>query len=127
MFAGQRGLKSKEQIGTAGEQIAARHLKKKKFRIVERNYRCKLGEIDIVATKGEYLVFVEVKTRNADVEEVNPLISITKAKCRKLRQLGSYFMLSFDRYGDMQPRFDIIGVTIQRECAFVLEHIESAF
>lgn len=72
------------------------------------------------------MVFVEVKTRNAGREEIDPMISVTQSKCRKLRQLGTYYIQSFNLY-DMQPRFDVVGITIQDSRRFTLEHIENAF
>jgi putative endonuclease len=54
---------TKAEIGRKGEELALRHLKRLGYRIVEQNYRCPLGEVDIVAREGDTLVFVEVKTR----------------------------------------------------------------
>ena len=51
-------------LGKRGEKVAARFLKRKGCKIVQRNYRCNFGEIDLIAANGEYLVFVEVKTRS---------------------------------------------------------------
>ena len=112
--------------GARGEKVAADFLKTKGFKIIERNFRCKHGEIDLIATKDEYLVFVEVKSRQASKQQVSPLISVTKAKQEKLKLLGSYF-LQVKKKESWQPRFDVVGITFQPEYQFVLEHIENAF
>ena len=126
MFFRQREFKSKNQTGIEGEKIAVRHLKTRGYRILATNYRCQLGEIDIVAVKEEYLVFVEVKTRNANTEDINPMMSITKSKRKKLRQLGTYYIQNC-KLSDMQPRFDVVGITLQNRRQHILEHIENAF
>lgn len=112
--------------GARGEKVAADFLKTKGFKIIERNFRCKHGEIDLIATKDEYLVFVEVKSRQASKQQVSPLISVTKAKQEKLKLLGSYF-LQVKKIASRQPRFDVVGITFQPDYQFVLEHIENAF
>lgn len=114
------------QLGAKGEQTAADFLKQKGYYIRERNYRCKQGEIDLIAEVKEYLVFVEVKTRYASQPKINPLISVTKAKCKKLRLLGKIY-LEQKRIKDRQPRFDVVGITFQSDKDFQLEHIENAF
>ncbi len=126
MFYRRRETKSRSKTGIWGERIAAKHFKKSGYRIIEVNYRCKLGEIDIIATKEDFLVFVEVKTRNARSDTINPLISITRAKRQKLRKLGEFFMQESD-IRNKQPRFDVIGITLRNKQAFNLEHIENAF
>ena len=113
-------------IGKIGEEKAAAYLTKKGYRIRERNYRCRSGEIDIVAEQAEYIVFVEVKSRILSAEKVNPLISVTRAKQNRIRKLGEIF-LNHRRIDGFQPRFDVIGITFADESRFELEHIENAF
>jgi putative endonuclease len=126
MFYRQRGFKNRNATGIEGERIAVRHLEKNQYRIVVTNYRCKIGEIDIIAAKDEFLVFVEVKTRNESAEEIDQFISINKSKQAKLRQLGTFYIRESNVY-DRQPRFDVIGITIRDAEHFTLEHIENAF
>lgn len=112
-------------LGVKGESQAADYLSKNAFRIIHRNYRCKIGEIDIIAEKGEFLVFIEVKTRSAR-SNVNPLISITSKKRNKLRQLAEFYISKYGEY-QKQPRLDVIAVTFSNDGNFYLEHIENAF
>lgn len=113
-------------IGTIGEERATDYLLKNGYRILERNYRCRAGEIDIVAKRAEYIVFVEVKSRIAGPENISPLISVTRAKQNRIRKLGEIF-LNHREVSGFQPRFDVIGITFTCESKFELEHIENAF
>lgn len=121
-----RRSKDNDKPGAKGEKVAADFLKKNGYRVIDRNFRCKFGEIDLIATKNEYLVFVEVKSRQANKQKIDPLISITKAKQEKLKVLASYF-LQVKKIEDRQPRFDVVGITFQPDNQCVLEHIENAF
>ena len=113
-------------VGTIGEERAAEYLGKDGYRILERNYRCKAGEIDIVAKQSEYIVFIEVKSRIAGADKISPLISMTRAKQNRIRKLGEIF-LNHRNISGFQPRFDVIGITFADEFRFELEHIENAF
>lgn len=113
-------------VGPVGEERAVEYLAGKGYRIIERNYRCRSGEIDIVARCSEYIVFIEVKSRIAGGEEINPLISMTQAKQNRIRKLGEIF-LNHRKVDGLQPRFDVIGITFSEESRFKLEHIENAF
>ncbi|MBU2644259.1 YraN family protein [bacterium] len=116
----------KGDLGKTGEQRAVEYLMKNGYRIRERNYRCRSGEIDIIAEESEYIVFVEVKSRIESINKINPLISITKEKQRRIRKLGEIF-LRHRKVTGYQPRFDVIGISFINECQFELEHIENAF
>lgn len=113
-------------VGKIGEDKAAGYLAKNGYRIRERNYRCRFGEIDIVAEKAEYIVFVEVKSRIQGPDKISPLISVTKAKQIQVRKLGEIY-LNHRKIGGSQPRFDVIGITFADESRFELEHIKNAF
>jgi len=126
MIQFRRSKNSDDRPGAKGEKVAADFLKTNGFKIIERNFRCKYGEIDLIATKDEYLVFVEVKSRQANKQQTSPLISVTKAKQEKLKLLGSYF-LQVKKIENRQPRFDVVGITFQPDNRYVLEHIENAF
>ncbi len=114
------------RLGKLGEQKAAEYLKQKGYRIRERNFRCREGEIDLIADHGEYLVFVEVKSRYATEEMINPLISMTRKKCNRIRLLGQTY-LARHKIRTKQPRFDVIGIVFQNQKQYSLEHIENAF
>ena len=112
-----------KKLGNEGEVFAAEFLEKQGYRILERNFRCRMGELDLVVLKDEYLVFVEVKTRSRS--GISPLISITKAKRSKIRKLAEYYLLGrpLNKY---QPRFDVIGLTKVNQ-GYLPEHIVNAF
>ncbi|MBU3917445.1 YraN family protein [bacterium] len=117
---------SSRHLGVLGESIAADFLKEKGYFIREKNFRCKIGEIDLIADRNEYLVFVEVKSRYAGKMNISPLISMTKAKCKKLRILGELYLVQ-KKLLKRQPRFDVIGISFQDKEHYTLEHIKNAF
>ena len=119
----------RSQLGRLGEQLAAEHLARRGFQIVERNYRTRWGELDIVAFDGRTLAFCEVKTRRAGGSPVGPLEAIRAVKRSRVRRMaGSWLTERTDRpYAD-RLRFDAIGVTLDSAGRLVsLEHLEGAF
>jgi len=111
-------------LGTRGEEIALAYLKKRRFRVVETNYRCKCGEIDIIARDGSVLVFVEVKTRRTATYGP-PQLSVTHFKQRQISK-AALTWLAKNRLMESNARFDVVGVVL-REGVPVIEHIENAF
>ncbi|MDX1775288.1 MAG: YraN family protein [Desulfobulbales bacterium] len=103
---------SKKELGANGEEIAARFLRKKGYRILARNYRINLGEIDIIAEHGAVLVFIEVKTRS-DAVFGSPLESVTAPKQRQLAKVALQYMSKY-RCHDRPARFDVVGVAFTR-------------
>jgi putative endonuclease len=117
------------QLGRLGEQLAAEHLIRRGFQIVERNYRTRWGELDIVAYDGRTLSFCEVKTRRLSAPGRSPLESVHTRKRSKVRKMaGRWLIERTDRpYAD-NVRFDAIGVTLDISGRLVsLEHLEGAF
>jgi putative endonuclease len=117
------------QLGRLGEQLAAEHLIRRGFQIVERNYRTRWGELDIVAYDGRTLAFCEVKTRRLDTPGRDPLESVHTAKRSKVRKMaGRWLVERTNRPYANNVRFDAIGVTLDRSGRLVsLEHLEGAF
>jgi putative endonuclease len=112
-----------------GEQLAAEHLVRRGFRIVERNYRTRCGELDIVAFDGSTLAFCEVKTRRLEGDAVSPFDAIRHRKRSRIRAIAYRWLLErTDRpYADAL-RFDAIGVTFDPSGKLVgIEHLEGAF
>lgn len=99
---------SRIRTGKQGEEIAVLHLRKLGYRILERNYRCPLGEIDIVAKDGKAIVFVEVKSRKTE-EFGEPEQAVGKAKQRKMSLLSLYY-LAQNRRSPKDARFDVVAV-----------------
>ncbi len=117
------------ELGRLGEQLAAEHLIRRGFQIVERNYRTRWGELDIVAYDGRTLAFCEVKTRRLSAPGRDPLESVhTRKRSRVRKMAGSWLIERTDRpYAD-NLRFDAIGVTLDAGGGLVrLEHLEGAF
>jgi putative transposase len=114
----------RRQLGDAGEDLAAAALKKQGYKILERNYVCPLGEIDLIARQGQTYVFIEVKTRQND-RFGTPQEAVTAAKQRKLRLLADYY-LKQKRLGEVAMRFDVVGITMTADGP-QLEIIQNAF
>lgn len=102
-----------QKLGQTGEKLAADFLMLQGYRIIKKNYRCKSGEIDIVAIKGDALVFCEVKTRKSNCFG-NPAAAVTKEKLVHIEKSANWFMAS-GTWSDYHPRIDVIEVLIQSE------------
>lgn len=103
-----------------GERLAADYLRAHGLRIVQRNYRCRDGEIDLVAEDGETLVFVEVKTRAADSDEL-PEAALTPSKRHRLCQAARHFMRTY-RTGERIFRFDLVGIDLKPDGTHDIHH-----
>jgi putative endonuclease len=116
-------------VGRLGEQLAADHLVKRGFEILERNYRTRWGELDIVAFDGTTLAFCEVKTRRMADDRRDPLESVHPHKRSRIRKMASRWLVErTDRPRADELRFDAIGVTFDLSGRLVrLEHLEGAF
>ena len=112
--------------GIVGEDYAAELLVKKGYLIVERNYHSRFGEVDIIAENSEYVLFVEVKTRDENFS-VSPLEAVTVGKQRKIFKTALLYLQSHRT--NLQPRFDVIGITTKHDSFAVksIEYIENAF
>lgn len=97
------------QFGKEGEKAAVGYLKKNGYRILEKNFRNAIGEIDIIAEHKKVVVFIEVKTR-ADHEFGAPITAITFAKQKKLSKMARSF-LAEKHIADRECRFDVVSIT----------------
>ena len=97
-----------QTFGKTGESLAVRHLKKKGYRILERNYRNKIGEIDIVARHRGALVFVEVKARKSG-HYGSPKFAVTAAKKRKISMVALTYLKATGQ-SRAKARFDVVTV-----------------
>ena len=102
------GAPPKDTLGDRGENRAARYLRERGYKILIRNFRCPLGEIDIVARDGRTLVFCEVKTR-VDDAPATPEAQVNGFKRHQITKAARYYL---NRYGVPQPpaRFDVVAV-----------------
>ncbi len=100
---------NKRAVGTAYEKRAGEYLVRQGYEIVAYNFRCRYGEIDIIARDGEYLVFVEVKYRK-NIGSGNPLEAVNAKKQHIISRVASYFCLT-NGYGENTPcRFDVVAI-----------------
>jgi putative endonuclease len=119
----------RHRLGQIGEQLAAEHLVRRGFQIVERNYRTRWGELDIVAFDGRTLAFCEVKTRRLPPGFGSPFDALRPVKQARVRKMaGSWLIERTERpYADV-VRFDAIGVTFDLAGKLAgIEHLEGAF
>ena len=100
----------RKQLGAWGESVAAHNLKAQGYRIVQRNWRCRHGEIDLVAQAGDTWVFVEVKTRRGRAFGT-PEEGVSPHKLRKLFELGQHDLLAND-LDDVEWRIDLVAVEL---------------
>lgn len=107
------------EIGNKGEKVAKRYLKLRLYKILETNYRRKTGEIDIIAKKGGYIIFVEVKYRN-NTNKGLPREAVTAFKQRQIKRTAEMYIIENKLNCDM--RFDVIEILDKR-----IEHIKNAF
>lgn len=110
------------EIGKWGEDLACESLIKKGYAIVERNWRLHHYEIDIIAMKGNRIVFVEVKTRSNFEED--PLEAIDKHKMARMVAAANVYMKVYDRYHECQ--FDVFAISGTPQ-NYKIEHIADAF
>ena len=117
----------RHRLGARGEQLAAEHLERRGLTVIERNYRTRFGELDLVAYDGVRLVFCEVKTRRAG--RGAPWDALGDAKQARVRAMARRWLdEKTDRPHAPELRFDAIGVTIDARGQLVrLDHEEAAF
>ena len=112
-------------LGEMGESIAATFLKGAGFSIVERNFRCVCGELDIIARDGRTIVFVEVKCRN-NQNYGPPQLAVTPFKQRQISK-AALVWLSKRRLYDAEARFDVVAIVLHESDLPEIEHIRNAF
>jgi putative endonuclease len=110
-------------LGELGEELAVEELEKNGYEIVERNWRYKKAEVDIIARKNNILAIVEVKTRSSDYMG-NPQDFVSPKKIKMLVEAINEYVVSKDL--EVEVRFDIIAI-IKNENQLTLEHLEDAF
>lgn len=119
------GNQHRRQLGQWGEDVAAKQLASEGYAILERNWRCSIGEIDIVARDGEVLVFAEVKTRQSK-SFGTPEESITPRKGQRLIDLGVQYCFAHE-LEDVEWRIDIVAIEVGRDGRLLrCEHIPNA-
>jgi putative endonuclease len=118
----------RRRLGNSGEQLAAEHLCRRGFQILDRNYRTRWGELDIVASDGRQIVFCEVKCRVANRAGRDPLESVHPAKQAQVRRMAGRWLVERPHPRVSELRFDAIGVTLSPDGKLLrLDHLEGAF
>ncbi len=114
-------MHAKDALGRYGEDVAARHLTDQGIVVLERNWRCAAGEIDIVGRDGDVLVVCEVKTRRSTAFG-DPLEAVTPAKAGRLRRLAAAWLAERGVH-PREVRIDVVGVLQSGHGAAVIEHV----
>ena len=119
--------KYKKSVGNAGEDAAVKYLKRKRYIILDRNFNIHGGEIDIIAKKGDYVVFIEVKTRSSD-EYGSGAEAVNHTKQQRIIKAAQVYML---KLGNVSARFDVVVVNgkinVEKFKVEKIDHIENAF
>ena len=114
-------------LGQFGEEQAARYLRRRFYTILERNYRCRFGEIDLIAADREYLAFVEVKLRKSDAF-ARAAEFVDRHKQNRLRMSAELWLSLHET--ELQPRFDVVEIYAPEGEATkkpIINHLEDAF
>ncbi|WP_336764997.1 YraN family protein [Paenibacillus sp. USHLN196] len=122
------GMKlTRQQKGRLGEEAACRWLRENDYRIIRQNWRCRSGEIDIIASREGLIVFVEVRSRSGAAQYGTPQESIDMRKMQQVRSTASVY-LQMTGETDHQIRFDVIAVMLNQTGDVVsVDHIINAF
>ncbi len=118
-------LNSRQNLGQSGEDTAAEFLSNNGYAILTRNYRCRYGEIDIIAQSRDVLVFIEVKTRTGDVYG-SPAAAVTLRKQRQISKTAQYYLAEHNLF-DAPARFDVVCIAIDPDQRTRIEILPNAF
>lgn len=118
-------MRAKDAVGAYGERVAVRFLADAGYAVLDRNWRCRHGELDVVAIRGGVVVFVEVKCRRSSAFGV-PAAAVTSAKIERLRAAAALWLAERD-LAEAEVRFDVVAVVRPLRGAAVVEHVEGAF
>ena len=132
MWPLRRG-RAEPALGSRGEKLARRFLRRRGLKILAQNYRCGAGEIDIIALDrstdtrgaGETITFVEVKTRSSDYYTY-PESAVNAAKRRRLEKIADYYLANHDAEG-LNIRFDVVSIVIGPDRRPKIKYIPDAF
>ncbi len=113
-------------LGAWGEDVAVQHLQGRGYVVLARNWRCREGELDVVAQRGGLLVFVEVKTRSG-AGYGEPAEAVTALKARRIRLLAARWLVDCRPSGSFDLRFDVVGVVRQPSGPPAVTHLQGCF
>lgn len=115
----------KKSLGNWGEQLAADFLKKEGYLLITSNFRCRHGEIDLIAKEGSIWCFIEVKTRNSQVFGYG-YDSVTRMKQKHIVKVAQYYLNQASLY-DAPARFDVVSIDLITDNQYKIELIRNAF
>lgn len=116
-------MRAKDGVGAYGERVAVRYLTERGWTVLDRNWRSRSGELDIVARDGDEVVFVEVKTRSG-TGYGHPAEAVTAAKVARLRRLAAEWLAAHDVH-TAGVRIDVLAVLRSRRGAATVEHLKA--
>ncbi|MDO5382884.1 MAG: YraN family protein [Eubacteriales bacterium] len=114
-------MKNNRQTGSDYENLACNYLIKNGYEIIERNYRCKTSEIDIIAKKANWIIFIEVKYRSSREYGIS-LEAVNARKQMRIRKAAEIYLVTHYKRMDIPCRFDVIGIDGDK-----ITHIKNAF
>ena len=121
-------MDERKRLGNQGEEAVARWLRREGYQLLASQYRCRFGEIDIVAQKSGYLVFCEVKTRTSEAF-ARAQDAVDARKRERLRKTAQLYLMQHPTR--LQPRFDVLEVLVRERDGLLelseLRHLENAF
>lgn len=120
-----RGKSASAVLGARGEQLAAAYLEQRAMVVLDRNWRCRDGELDLVARDGDEIVFVEVKTRSGTGFGL-PAEAVTNQKAHRIRRLAGQWLAEHVE-GWAGVRFDVVGIVLPHSGPATIEHYAGAF
>ncbi|MHB1393838.1 MAG: YraN family protein [Clostridia bacterium] len=112
-------------LGAFGEGLACEYLAECGYRVLERNFSCKVGEVDIIALQKDTIVFIEVKTRSSE-KYGKPSEAVSAAKQQKIVKTALYYLQS-NKFLDYMCRFDVIEIIVDEENKYQINLIKDAF
>jgi putative endonuclease len=113
--------RQRSALGAYGEALAARHLTEQGMVVLDRNWRCDLGEVDLVLRDGRVLVVCEVKTRSS-LAYGTPIEAVTEQKAARLRRLAARWLADHEVHPD-EVRLDIVGVLVPPSGPVEVDHV----
>lgn len=124
-FSLRQNMDSRKQLGSSGEMVAVEFLKSRGCRILQQNFRCRQGEVDIIASDKDTICFVEVKTRRS-LAYGNGLEAVVWHKQQKLTRTAAFYLL-LKGWEDRKIRFDVISIDWKEDGQAMIDYIPDAF
>ena len=119
-------MDNRKKLGEIGENIAHEHLKSLGYKLVVKNYRIRTGEIDLIMTDKNTLVFIEVRTKSTSFFG-SPAETVNYKKQKVIINTANFFLYNHPVFQDSECRFDVVGIVINNQSNPEINHIKDAF